>query len=157
MDKVFTIDIDMDMDKKCKECGQGGATPSGFCLACVTKALNPAKTMKTVEADLKRKAKELKKRRKPSPRSKRQASLGSREMSHALPTENSSYLEHLLMRWPCSIRLQLKVQAARRREARIANRARAAQLARIRQGLAVADVNTLGQVERLLMSNEVKG
>lgn len=71
-------------------------------------------------------------------------------MTRALHLENSSTLERLLMRWPCSIRLQMKVQAARRREARIGARARGAQLARIRHALAVADVNTLCRVEKLL-------
>lgn len=68
----------------------------------------------------------------------------------ALPTENASYLERLLMRWPCSIRLQLKVQAARRREARIGAHARAALLGRIRPHLLTAALATLQQVARLL-------
>lgn len=70
MGDVFTIEINMEL--KCKECHKGGATPSGFCMACVSKAISD-KTMKTVEgrafktrvqADLKRQAKDLKKRRK---------------------------------------------------------------------------------------------
>lgn len=73
MGSIHTIDIDL--DKKCKECGKGGATPSGFCLGCVNKAIG-GKTMKTVEGrafakrvqdDLKRHAKDLKKRLKARP------------------------------------------------------------------------------------------
>lgn len=73
MGNVPTITIDM--DKKCKECGHGGATPSGFCMGCVAKAIG-GKTMKTVEgrafkkvveADLKRQAKEFKQRLKSRP------------------------------------------------------------------------------------------
>lgn len=69
--------------------------------------------------------------------------------------QNASYLERLLMRWPCSIRLQLKVQAARRREARIGARAHAAMVFRIRQHLATADMDTLHQVEQLLEASHV--
>lgn len=32
---TFTIDL----DKKCAECGKGGAAESGICLACATKAI----------------------------------------------------------------------------------------------------------------------
>ncbi len=75
-------------------------------------------------------------------------------MIRALPTENSSYLERLLMRWPCSIRLQLKVQTAKRREGRIYARAHAAIVFRIRQRLATADMDTLHQVERFLKESQ---
>ena len=34
-DKVLEIDF----NKKCAECGKSGATPSGICLKCVTKAM----------------------------------------------------------------------------------------------------------------------
>ena len=33
---TFTVD----MDKKCVECGKGGATPSGLCLRCARNALD---------------------------------------------------------------------------------------------------------------------
>lgn len=68
----------------------------------------------------------------------------------ALPTEPSWYLERLLMRWPLSMRLRLKFQDAKAREARIATRARAAQIHRIRLALGTVDVDTLCQVEQLL-------
>lgn len=32
-------DIKIDLDAKCKRCGKGGATPSGLCLACISKAI----------------------------------------------------------------------------------------------------------------------
>ena len=35
----MTVTITVDMDKRCAECGKGGAVPSGLCLACTTKAL----------------------------------------------------------------------------------------------------------------------
>lgn len=41
----YTVTIDM--DKKCLECGKGGAVPNGLCLKCTTKAMNPAAKMKT--------------------------------------------------------------------------------------------------------------
>lgn len=31
--------ITVNMDKKCAECGKGGAVDSGICLACTTKAI----------------------------------------------------------------------------------------------------------------------
>ena len=31
--------INVDLDKKCKRCGKGGATDSGVCLACIAKAV----------------------------------------------------------------------------------------------------------------------
>jgi hypothetical protein len=34
---MFTIEIDM--DRKCKRCGKGGATPGGLCMRCITRAL----------------------------------------------------------------------------------------------------------------------
>jgi hypothetical protein len=32
--------ITIDTDKKCAECGKGGAAGNGLCLACTTKALS---------------------------------------------------------------------------------------------------------------------
>jgi len=32
-------EIIIDMDRKCKRCGKKGATQSGVCLKCVTKAI----------------------------------------------------------------------------------------------------------------------
>ena len=37
MAKLPTIEINL--DKKCKRCGEKGATKNGLCLECVTKAL----------------------------------------------------------------------------------------------------------------------
>lgn len=37
----FTIDINM--DKKCAECGKGGATQSEVCLSCAAKAIQGKK------------------------------------------------------------------------------------------------------------------
>ncbi len=44
MGTVPTITIDM--DKKCAECGKGGAVGNGLCLSCTTKAIRrePMKT-----------------------------------------------------------------------------------------------------------------
>lgn len=36
-------EITIDMDKKCKRCGKGGATQSGLCLKCVLKAIQKGK------------------------------------------------------------------------------------------------------------------
>jgi hypothetical protein len=35
----MTMTITIDGDKKCGECGKGGATPCGLCLGCATKAI----------------------------------------------------------------------------------------------------------------------
>lgn len=45
----FTLNIDM--DEKCKECGKGGSTPSGLCLACAEKAIS-GKPMKSREGQI---------------------------------------------------------------------------------------------------------
>lgn len=37
------LEIHIDMDKKCKECGKGGATPSGYCMACVAAGIKDGK------------------------------------------------------------------------------------------------------------------
>jgi hypothetical protein len=36
----------IDMDKRCDECGKGGALESGICIRCASKALKP-KPMKS--------------------------------------------------------------------------------------------------------------
>jgi hypothetical protein len=33
------LTISIDMDKKCGECGKGGATQNGLCLDCVTRVV----------------------------------------------------------------------------------------------------------------------
>lgn len=33
------LEIHIDLEKKCKACGEGGATPSGYCMACVAKQI----------------------------------------------------------------------------------------------------------------------
>lgn len=38
--------ITIDLDKKCAECGKGGAAPSGICLKCTGKAIS-GKQMKS--------------------------------------------------------------------------------------------------------------
>ena len=40
--------LEIDYDKKCAECGNEGATPSGICLGCVTKAMDD-RPMKSAE------------------------------------------------------------------------------------------------------------
>lgn len=35
----MNIQINIDMDKKCPECGKGGATQNGLCLRCITKSM----------------------------------------------------------------------------------------------------------------------
>lgn len=39
--------LNINMDKKCAECGKGGATDSGICLKCCTRSMNPLHTMKS--------------------------------------------------------------------------------------------------------------
>ena len=40
------LTIKIDMDKKCVECGKGGAVDSGICLGCTSRALS-GKPMKS--------------------------------------------------------------------------------------------------------------
>ena len=40
--------LEIDFDKKCAECGKSGATPSGICMKCVTKAMT-GKQMKSAQ------------------------------------------------------------------------------------------------------------
>jgi len=40
-DEIPTIHIDL--EKKCKKCGKGGATKSGYCMACVAKMIGQGK------------------------------------------------------------------------------------------------------------------
>lgn len=35
--------IRIDLDKKCKRCKKGGATPCGYCLECVSKMIKEGK------------------------------------------------------------------------------------------------------------------
>lgn len=35
--------ISIDLDKKCKRCGKGGATDGGYCMACILKNLKEGK------------------------------------------------------------------------------------------------------------------
>lgn len=35
----MTTRIEIDLDKKCKKCGEKGATQNNLCLKCITKAL----------------------------------------------------------------------------------------------------------------------
>lgn len=35
----MNIQINIDMDKKCPECGKGGATQNGLCLGCISKSM----------------------------------------------------------------------------------------------------------------------
>ena len=37
------IEIHIDMDRNCDNCGKGGATPSGYCMACVAKMIKAGK------------------------------------------------------------------------------------------------------------------
>ena len=41
------IVLNIDMDKKCAECGKGGATDSGICLNCLARAMNPLHKMRS--------------------------------------------------------------------------------------------------------------
>lgn len=55
---MTSLHITIDMDRKCAECGKGGAVGNGLCLKCTTRAFNP-KPMKTavgraVQANIKR-------------------------------------------------------------------------------------------------------
>lgn len=38
--------INIDMDRKCAECGKGGAADSGICLTCATRAMS-GRTMRS--------------------------------------------------------------------------------------------------------------
>lgn len=71
-------------------------------------------------------------------------------MIRALPHETTAFLEGLLRRFPRSVRLRLKWQHAKAREEAIGARYRAALMARIREGLAEADMALLLKVEALL-------
>jgi hypothetical protein len=71
-------------------------------------------------------------------------------MIRALPHETTVFLEGLLRRFPRSVRLRLKWQHAKRREEAIGARARAAVMARIKDGLAEADMGLLEKVAELL-------
>lgn len=42
-----TTTIVIDMDKKCAECGKGGATPAQLCISCTTKIIFKDKQPKT--------------------------------------------------------------------------------------------------------------
>lgn len=44
----YTVTIDL--DKKCAECGKGGAVPNGLCLKCTTKAVYTTKPIKSAQA-----------------------------------------------------------------------------------------------------------
>ena len=35
----MSLVVNIDMDKRCAECGKGGATDSGICLRCAAKAI----------------------------------------------------------------------------------------------------------------------
>lgn len=37
------LEIKIDLDKKCKRCGKGGAGKGGYCLACVAKGIQEGK------------------------------------------------------------------------------------------------------------------
>lgn len=37
------LEIKVDLDKKCKKCGEGGATQNGYCLPCITKEVKSGK------------------------------------------------------------------------------------------------------------------
>ena len=41
------VTIVIDMDKKCVECGKGGALPTELCLRCTKKAIENKRPMKT--------------------------------------------------------------------------------------------------------------
>lgn len=71
-------------------------------------------------------------------------------MTLAIPQESTSRLERLFHRWPRSMRLRLKVQAARRRDATRAAKARGEVLKRIKAGLAEADLALLNRVAEML-------
>ncbi len=45
MSKTRAVDITVDMDKRCDECGKEGATPAGLCLTCAAKAASGVKMM----------------------------------------------------------------------------------------------------------------
>ncbi len=38
-----TMTVTIDMDKRCAECGKGGATDSGICMKCASNALRGKK------------------------------------------------------------------------------------------------------------------
>jgi len=41
------VTIDINMDRKCAECRKVGSLPSGLCLGCIAKALDPKRKMKS--------------------------------------------------------------------------------------------------------------
>lgn len=44
---MVDVVLNIDMDKKCAECGKGGATGCGLCLKCCTKAMDFGRVMKS--------------------------------------------------------------------------------------------------------------
>jgi hypothetical protein len=40
---MSTFQINVNMDKKCKRCGQGGATDGGYCMKCIAKGISEGK------------------------------------------------------------------------------------------------------------------
>lgn len=44
----MTLTINIDLNKKCAECGKGGALDNGLCLGCTTKAIS-RKKMKSAQ------------------------------------------------------------------------------------------------------------
>jgi hypothetical protein len=41
------VNITINMDRLCPECGKGGACDNGICLGCTTKAMNPKAKMRS--------------------------------------------------------------------------------------------------------------
>lgn len=44
-----TVTITINMDKRCAECRKPGASGSGICIRCVTKAMDPKRKMHSAE------------------------------------------------------------------------------------------------------------
>ena len=47
----MSLVVHIDMDKRCAECGKGGATDSGICLRCATQAIS-GKAMRSREGQI---------------------------------------------------------------------------------------------------------
>ena len=45
----MNVTLSINMDAKCAECGQAGATPSGICMKCAARAMKPGAWMQSAK------------------------------------------------------------------------------------------------------------
>ena len=61
MTDTANVTIVIDMDKKCAECGEGGALPSQICLRCTSKAMGDKQMKSWQGRAVRQRMKEIKK------------------------------------------------------------------------------------------------